>query len=689
MLKDREIEGKLANAIRETTPDILDDILDKCYKQKGLIPAMINAEINNVSVLQAKSSALQIGKSVLWKGLSAVAAAALLFAGGLTYMNNFAVDSIIGIDVNPSIQLKASRSQRVLDVKALNRDARIILADMDLKGVDLDVAVNAVIGSMLKNGYVDDLRNSILISVENTNEAKGAVLQDKLASEVNAILEASSVEGAVLSQTICQDDALKKLAAEYDISTGKAALIRNLLKQDSTLKFSDLTKLSITELGLLAENRKTELEDIKSIGAVANIYIGEAKARETALNHVGLKEAEVKFIRTALNYKTRQVVYDVEFYKGYTEYDFEIDAKTGVIAKYDNDVEDFEAAAADLISEAKAKEAALAHVILAETDVKIIRNQLTKENGAYVYHVEFWKDYTEYDFIIDAKTGSILSYDNDIEGFDATQHLLSDSQARQIALNHAGLKAEDATFTKAKLNFDEGKYLYDLEFTAGKVEYRYEIDARTGVVLKYEKDQSNDNPQPEVNAKDYISKAKAKEIAFKHAGISQADAKFTKVKLDYDNGRYVYDVEFVYGKAKYDYELEAKTGEILKYDKETWDKDQDDDRDDDCAGWNGGWQDDNWNNKDQDGKSPKDNNWNNKNQKDNGWNNKDQHDKNQKNDERNNKDQNNKTQKDNAWNNKNQNSKIQSVSAWNNTGKIKDACTGRKSGFGGNQITKS
>ena len=738
MMKDREIEEKLAKAIREATPDVLDDILHKCQEQKGWEPAMKTTEPKNGGA--KGDGVIQIKKKTLWRGVSAIAAAALLCVSGLTYVNNYRVDSIIGIDVNPSIELETSRSERVLAAKALNDDAAVILNGMNLKGVDLDVAVNAVIGSMLKNGYVDDLRNSILISVENPNTAKSAALQDKLSEEVNAILEASDLEGAVLSQTISEDEALKKLAAEYNISTGKAALIQNLLSQDSALKFSDLTKLSITELSFLADARKAELEGVKSTGTAANVYIGAPKAREIALTHVGLAEADARFIRSNLNYKTERVVYDVEFYKGYTEYDFEIDAKSGEILKYDNDVEGFDAAAQDLISEARAKEIALAHAGLgqsdvkfiraqmswadtryvydvefykgnteydfsieaktgailrydndiegfdaataglitearakeialnhaglAEADIKYVRCQLSKENSVYVYNVEFYQGHTEYDFSIEAKTGKILSYDNDIEGFDAAaQDLLSESQARQLALSHAGLKAADVTFyrvklttdngkyvydvefykgsseydyridaksgeilgfdrdiegyspstgqligeakaketalnhaglnssevsfTKAKLDYDDGRYVYDVEFDCGKVEYDYESDATSGAILSYEKDE-RENPQSGVNANDFISKAKAREIAFNHAGVSQAEAKKTKVELDDDDGRYLYEISFQYGRAEYDYDIDAKTGSIVKYDKETDDDDWDDDD------WEDDWDDDDY-----------------------------------------------------------------------------------------------
>ena len=69
---------------------------------------------------------------------------------------------------------------------------------MDLTGTDLDVAVNALIGSMLQNGYLSDIQNAILVSVENQDAAKSAQLQQHLTDTINSVFQGGSLEGAVL-----------------------------------------------------------------------------------------------------------------------------------------------------------------------------------------------------------------------------------------------------------------------------------------------------------------------------------------------------------------------------------------------------------------------------------------------------------------------------------------------------------
>ena len=92
---------------------------------------------------------------------------------------------------------------------------------MDLTDTDLDVAVNALIGSMLQNGYLSDLQNAILVSVENQDAARSAQLQQHLTDTINSVFQGGSLEGAVLSQTVTESADLNALAQQYGISVGK------------------------------------------------------------------------------------------------------------------------------------------------------------------------------------------------------------------------------------------------------------------------------------------------------------------------------------------------------------------------------------------------------------------------------------------------------------------------------------
>lgn len=178
----------------------------------------------------------------------------LILGGGLgvrNYQVNHTVDATVSLDVNPSVEIKINQKERILDVIPLNEDGRTIVGDMDFSGSSLDVAVNAIIGSMLQNGYLNELANSVLISVDNNDPVRGMALQERLADEVNKLLQTDSFRGAVLSQTVVKSDELQQMAEQYGITLGKAQLIQEILGKNSLHTFDELAPLSINELNIL------------------------------------------------------------------------------------------------------------------------------------------------------------------------------------------------------------------------------------------------------------------------------------------------------------------------------------------------------------------------------------------------------------------------------------------------------
>lgn len=97
----------------------------------------------------------------------------------------------------------------------------------------------------------------------------------------------------------------------------------------------------------------------------------------------------------------------------------------------------------------RAKEIALKDAGLSASQVSFVRAGLDWDNGRMEYEVEFWKDNVEYDYEIDAYTGTILHSDRDIEGYSIPAQSSADigaDRAKEIALDHAGVSASKATF---------------------------------------------------------------------------------------------------------------------------------------------------------------------------------------------------------------------------------------------------
>ena len=273
--------------------------------------------------------------------------------------------------------------------------------------------------------------------------------------------------------------------------------------QVSPLIYNGTTYLPLSSLGQLLDvnvswDGATNTVNITDADTVSS-YIGEARAKEIALNHAGLTAGQVTFLQLKLDWENGRQVYEVEFYSGNKEYDYEIDASTGSIVGYDYDIENYTipstgtSTSTGLIGEAKAKEIALSHAGLTSSQVSFVQAKLDWDDGRQVYDVDFYSGNKEYDYEIDASTGSIRSYDYDIENYIIPSTGTSTSQSgnyisREKAQQLAQAKAPNATLVKLEFDFDDGRAVYEGELRDGRTEYDFEIDATTGSFIKWSQD---------------------------------------------------------------------------------------------------------------------------------------------------------------------------------------------------------
>jgi len=145
---------------------------------------------------------------------------------------------------------------------------------------------------------------------------------------------------------------------------------------------------------------------------------------------------------------------------------------------------------------------------------------------------------------------------------------ISADKAKKIALGDAKLAEKDVTFVKVELELEDNRLVYDVEFYSGNVEYDYDIDAVSGAIVSADRDIENyvipAQPSTEATTKaqaSEISVEKAKQIALSHAGVGSA--RFTKAKIDYENGVKVYEIEFKVGNMEYEYDINVVNGAIV------------------------------------------------------------------------------------------------------------------------------
>ena len=493
-MENKELNAKIKRAFENAAPNTPDAVLSEYEKKKG-----------NVMILTENK------KTGSWvRKLSAIAAVFVLLIAGcvgfLYYNNNYAVASTVSLDINPSIEIRVNQKERVLDVTALNEDGRIVIGDMDFSGSDLEITVNALIGSMLRYGYLNEMANSILVSVDGGSENQNSLLKEKLSQEISALLETDTFSGAVLSQTVTADSELRKLADTYGITVGKAQLVQQIMALSPLYTFEGLAGLSINELNLLLESHSASEENpISSVGSASDkAYIGTDAAVEQALTHASLSYDEISSLKTELDWDDGMMVYEVEFHAGGYEYEYEINAKTGNILKSEKERDNDDTPSVpsgsdegDYITAEKAKEIACSHAGIAISDIWDFDIGFERDNGLAVYELDFKSDGYEYDYEINAVTGDILKSEKERDddapvvpsGSDEGNYITAE-KAKEIACSHAGIAISDIWDFDIDFERDNGLAVYELDFKSDGYEYDYKINAVTGDILRSGKERS-------------------------------------------------------------------------------------------------------------------------------------------------------------------------------------------------------
>ena len=219
-------------------------------------------------------------------------------------------------------------------------------------------------------------------------------------------------------------------------------------------------------------------------------------AQSTALKDAGVKEENLAFVKTEIDYDDGQQIYEVSFLTNdFIEYDYDIKAADGSIIKIDYDAEtkfyngDNSGKAITLD---QAKESALAHAGQKADQVTFTKTRTDYDDGRQIHEVEFVTDAGEkYDYEYDAKTGYLFKWDFEAaksaqraEGAQNAGTSLEDAKA--AALKKAGLKDSQVTWGNVHADYDDGRLQYEGKFFHNSLEYEFEIDAGTGNVTDWD-----------------------------------------------------------------------------------------------------------------------------------------------------------------------------------------------------------
>lgn len=146
---------------------------------------------------------------------------------------------------------------------------------------------------------------------------------------------------------------------------------------------------------------------------------------------------------------------------------------------------------------------------------------------------------------------------------------ITEEDAKNLALTHAGLTEAEVTFVKSGLDLENGRKVYDVEFyTKDFKEYDYEINAENGEIMDFDYDAEFYAPSAPAASDATVTEEEAKALAIaKVPGAALTDIR--EFKLDRDDGRMEYEGTIVYDKMEYEFEINAATGEFLNWEAES------------------------------------------------------------------------------------------------------------------------
>ena len=247
-------------------------------------------------------------------------------------------ETIVTMDVNPSIQFELNQDDEVVGISAGNEDAKKILEKVDVEDDDANKAVDEIVDSLVDEGHLSTENNTVLLSVDNDDDDKRIELEQKLGETIQSSLKENSIDGAIFSQDMDIDDDVESLIKKYDISYGKATLIEKILDENDdnqkAYKVEDLVKLNAQELIMIYQSMERKDDDDILLGSVSTSkYITSDEALAVALSDAGLAQNQITDLEIDYDIENGVLTYEIEFKGNGKEYEYEINASKGVIER--------------------------------------------------------------------------------------------------------------------------------------------------------------------------------------------------------------------------------------------------------------------------------------------------------------------------------------------------------------------
>ena len=142
----------------------------------------------------------------------------------------------ITLDINPSIKIELNKDKRVINVTALNDDAKEVINE-DFKEKTFEEEIELLSVNLNNKHLLEDA--TIIVTIENMDETE---VKDIL----NKSFENKSVTYDLLVPQVTES--AKEIASKYNISQGKAAYLESIINENPKLNIEDIASSSVKEI---------------------------------------------------------------------------------------------------------------------------------------------------------------------------------------------------------------------------------------------------------------------------------------------------------------------------------------------------------------------------------------------------------------------------------------------------------
>ena len=398
------MEKELQEAVQNLIPDDLFHRItaELDSKEEG-------AKMEKVLVRRIERKSTSLGLKTVMQLVAACVALVLVVGGIFYYRGNLMVDSLVDLDVNPGIELLTNQKNRVLEAYATNGDGDKVLSGMDLHNVDLQVALNAIVGSMVQQGYMTKDTKGVLVTVQNKDQKKAETLRKLVVKEMEIALSTEDMNAAVFHQVISiQNNNASAFARKNNISLGKAVFVLNLANKARSLDAKELAKMKISEIAKLVADKNIDIRDIIEYDSDDSLWENIADAIED------INEGDDDYIVATTQQESTQAV---QVQPTETQASVQTQAKsqaqtqpqTQAQTKPQTKVQtNAQPQTSGRISADKAKAIAFGHAGVSAGQVRELSVEYDDDG---VYEIDFKVGNTEYDYEIGATDGSIRKAD--------------------------------------------------------------------------------------------------------------------------------------------------------------------------------------------------------------------------------------------------------------------------------------